>query len=297
MARRWSFGLGWPFSPVPQPISDSHGNAEAMSTIDLAPVGLGTSGNDDREQCAASVRTALKYGYRHVDTAQMYENEAGVGDGIAASAVDRDDVTLATKVEPEQLGYDDVHETTRESLDRLGVDEVDLLYVHWPIRAYDPEETLRAFDELYEAGLTRSVGLSNFTPELLDEALEILDAPVVAHQVECHPLLPQTELREYARDAGHTLIGYSPLGNGDLLDEPELIEIADSFDLTVPQLCLGWAASKEALVPIPKATGRDHIESNFDAVTDGVPAAAVEQVDSINAQKRVIDPDAAAWNQ
>lgn len=268
-----------------------------MDTIELAPIGLGTSGNDEQSQCAESVETALEYGYRHVDTAQMYENEAGVGDGLAQSSVDRDDVTLATKVEPEHLGYDDVHETTRASLDRLGVDAVDLLYVHWPIRAYDPAETLRAFDELYDEGLTRSVGLSNFTPELLDEALDILDAPVVAHQVECHPFLQQRDLREYARDHGHTLVGYSPLGNGELLDEPALTTIAEEFDLTVPELCLGWAASKEALVPIPKATGRAHIEANFDVVTGAIPAAAIEQVDAIEETRRVIDPDAAAWNQ
>lgn len=272
-------------------------NIWLMDTIELAPLGLGTSGNDEQSQCAESVQTALEFGYRHVDTAQMYENETGVGDGIAQSSVDRDEVTLATKVEPENLGYDDVHETTRESLDRLGVDAVDLLYVHWPISAYDPEQTLRAFDELVDEGLTRSVGLSNFTPELLDEALDILDAPVVAHQVECHPFLQQRELREYARDHGHTLVGYSPLGNGELFDEPELTSIAEKFDLTVPELCLGWAASKEALVPIPKATGRAHIEANFDAVNGGIPAGAVEQVDEIEETKRVIDPDAAAWNQ
>lgn len=268
-----------------------------MERSELAPVGLGTSGNDDHEQCVSSVRTALEYGYRHVDTAQMYGNEAAVGDGVADSDVPRSAITIATKIEPSNLGYEAVHETALESLERLGVDQVDLLYVHWPIRAYDPEETLRAFDELYEEGLMRAVGLSNFTPDLLEDALDRLDAPVAAHQVECHPFLQQQALRELAREHGHTLVGYSPLGNAELLDEPALVEIAEAFDLSVAELCLGWAASTEPLVPIPKATGRDHIEANYDVIQSGIPDEAVQRVDEIDEHRRVIDPQDAAWNQ
>ena len=158
-------------------------------------LGLGTWQNEDPEQCATSVETALEMGYRHIDTAQVYGNEAAVGEGIAAADVDREDVFLATKVWIDSLAHDDVLETTEESLDRLGVEYVDLMYVHWPARTYDAAETLAAFDELAADGTIERVGVSNFEPEHVAEAEELLDADLFANQVECHPFLQQEELR------------------------------------------------------------------------------------------------------
>ena len=159
------------------------------------PLGLGTYQNTDPETCAESVRLALEAGYRHVDTAAGYDNEAAVGRGIDAADVPREAVFLATKVSTDQLAYDDVIASAERSRELLGVETIDLLYVHWPIRSYDAPETLAAFDELVDRGLIRHVGLSNFTPDLLDEAREHLDAPIFAPQVECPPLLPPRVLR------------------------------------------------------------------------------------------------------
>ena len=157
-----------------------------MAVDSLPELGLGTYDIDDHETCVESVETALDCGYRHLDTAEGYENERAVGEGLEAADVDREDVFLATKVSSENLARGDVLEHARASADRLGVETLDLLYVHWPIRAYDPEETLPALDELYDEGLVRHVGLSNFLPGQLDEALDRLEAPLFAHQVECH---------------------------------------------------------------------------------------------------------------
>src|SRR6056297_2542196 len=154
-----------------------------MSPAEIPQPGFGTSGHEG-EACTENVVRALEAGYRHVDTAQMYDNERAVGEALERADVDRADVFLATKVLPENLAHDDVIASTETSLDRLGVDAVDLLYVHWPVAAYEPESTLPAMDEVVERGFTRHVGLSNFTVEYLEEAREILDAPVVAHQVE-----------------------------------------------------------------------------------------------------------------
>ncbi len=159
-----------------------------MTVGSFPEFGLGTY-DITGETCVESVRTALECGYRHVDTAEGYDNERAVGEGIAAADVDRGEVVVATKVSPDNLAHDGVLEHARASTDRLGVETLDLLYVHWPIRAYDLEGTLAALDELYEEGLVRGVGLSNFLPGQLDEALDRLAAPLVAHQVECHPLL------------------------------------------------------------------------------------------------------------
>jgi 2,5-diketo-D-gluconate reductase B len=266
-----------------------------MTDLDLPAMGFGTSGNTDPDECAASVARALNVGYRHVDTAQMYDNETHVGEGVDGSEVDRSEVALATKVHPDNLAPEDVRRTARESLDRLGVDYVDMLYVHWPTSAYDPETTLPAFDDLREEGLTDYVCVSNFTPELLDEAREILDATIAAHQVECHPLLQQDELRAYARDHGHHLVAYTPLGRGEIFDDPTLVDVAEKHDVSVAQVCLAWAMAQEAVVPIPKATG-DHIEENFAARNLELDDEDLRRIADIGREHRVIDPDDAPWN-
>jgi len=262
---------------------------------DIPAIGLGTSGNADPEQCAASVEAALEIGYRHVDTAQMYDNERAVGRGIAAAPVDRDDVRLATKIHPTNLAPEDVRRTFAESLDRLGVETVDMLYVHWPTKAYDPEATLPVFDELYADGLVDHVCVSNFTPALLDEAREILEAPVLANQVEMHPLLPQTELVEYARDHDRYLVAYSPLGRGEILDHPVLSDVADEHDATPAQVCLAWLLDHDRVVPIPKATGRDHLRENFAARELALDDSTIDRIDAINDRNRVIVPDENPW--
>jgi 2,5-diketo-D-gluconate reductase B len=262
---------------------------------DLPAIGLGTSGNTDPEQCAASVETALELGYRHVDTAQMYGNERAVGRGIVAAPVDRDEIWLATKIHPTNLGPDAVRRTFGESLDRLGVDTVDMLYVHWPTKAYDPEATLPAFDELYADGLVGHVCVSNFTPTLLDEARDLLDAPVFANQVEMHPLLPQTELVEYARRHDLYLVAYSPLGRGEVLDHPVLNAIADEYDTTPAQVSLAWLLAHDRVVPIPKATCRDHLRENVAAQELSLGQSAIDRIDAIDDRERVIVPDENPW--
>ncbi|WP_128905587.1 aldo/keto reductase [Halorubrum amylolyticum] len=265
-----------------------------MPPLEL-PLGLGTSGLDDPAECAATVTAALEAGYRHVDTAQMYGNEAAVGEGITAADVDRDDVIVATKVHPDNLAPEDVRETARESLDRLGLDRVDLLYAHWPTGAYDPAATLPAFDALCEEGLTDHVGVSNFTPELFREADQILDAPIAAHQVECHPQFQQPALRELAAERDHRLVGYSPLARGDLFDDDELLAIADRHGLSPSILALGWAVAR-GVTPIPKATG-NHVTENLRAADAAVPESALDAIDALERGERRIDPDDAAWNR
>ena len=263
-------------------------------SLDFPRLGLGTSGMDDPDECTAAVRTAVETGYRHVDTAQMYDNETPVGRAVREADVDREEILLATKIHPDNLGYEDAKRTARESLDRLGVETVDLLYVHWPMRAYDPAESLRAMDELREAGLTRHVGLSNFTPALLDEARDHLDAPVAAHQVECHPLLPQDELRRDAREHGHALVAYCPLGRAKL-SHPVLESIAEKHDTSVPLVSLAWTLAQDAVVPIPKATG-EHVAENWAARDLELDAEDLDRIAGIEQRRRLVDPDDAAWN-
>lgn len=264
-------------------------------------LGLGTSGLDDHDECVTTVEQALRAGYRHIDTAQMYDNETAVGEGLArvvadpATAITREDVVIATKIHPDNLAPADVRETAHQSLERLGLDRVDLLYVHWPIRTYDAAETLPIFDELREAGVTAHVGVSNFTPELLREARDILDAPIAAHQVECHPRFHQPTLRELADAFDHHLVGYSPLGRGELLSDPVLTDIAATQGVSLAVVALAWALARD-IVPIPKATG-DHVIENRQALDVTLPADVLERIDALPPGDRLIDPDDAAWNQ
>ena len=258
-------------------------------------LGLGTWQNENSDQCAESVKTALETGYRHIDTAQAYDNEAAVGDGIEAADVNREDVFLATKVWIDSLAPDDVLETTEASLDRLGTDYVDLLYVHWPAGEYDPEETLPAFERLHENGRIDRIGVSNFEPRHLETAREVLDAPVFANQVEMHPLLPQAELREYCASADVELVAYSPLARGEVFDVPEIESVAEKHGVSEAQVSLAWLREK-SVTAIPKATGTDHIEDNLSSLEVALDDEDVERLDGIDRDERQVDPDFGPWN-
>jgi diketogulonate reductase-like aldo/keto reductase len=271
---------------------------DSVPTADGMPMlGLGTWENEDYEQCAESVRTALEMGYRHVDTAQAYRNEDAVGEGLANARVPREEIFLATKVWISNLSHDDVLATTRESLDRLGTDYLDLLYVHWPAGDYAPEETLAAFDALYEEGTIRRVGVSNFEPAHLDRAREVLEAPVFANQVELHPLLQQADLRDYAAESDLELVAYSPLIRGDVFDVPELTAIAEKHDASAAQVSLAWIREK-GVTAIPKATSEAHIRDNWESLALELDEEDVARIDAIDREDRQVDPDFGpdAWD-
>ena len=263
----------------------------AVPTRNGMPVlGLGTWENDDPAQCTESVANALDAGYRHVDTAQIYGNEAAVGEGIAASDVDRDEIFLASKVWIDNLSPADVASSTRESLDKLGVDAVDLMYVHWPAGEYEPEETLPAFAELRDDGLIDRIGVSNFEPEHLDAATDALGEAPFANQVEMHPLLRQEELREYADANDVELVAYSPLARGEILDDPAIVDIAEKHGVSAAQVSLAWLR-ESGVTAIPKATGIDHIRDNLASVDLTLDDEDVEAIDSLGRTDRQLNPD------
>jgi len=264
---------------------------------ELPPIGIGTWENTDPDACATAVQTALDMGYTHVDTADIYGNEVHVGEGIARADVDREEFVLATKAHTQATGltYDDVITTAEQSLERLGVDYLDLLYVHWPTGDYEPAETLPAYDELVERGLVDRVGLSNFTPELLDEAKSHLDAPITAHQVEMHPLLQQRELREYAREDDHWLVAYSPLARGEVFDVPEVEAVAEKHGVSEAQVSLAWLLTKENVAAIPKATSEAHVRDNYAALNLDLDPEDVERIDAIDREERLVEIDGAPW--
>lgn len=252
------------------------------------------------EEGVEAMKRALELGYRHIDTAQLYENEALVATALEESEVSRENVFIATKINHIEIPAatrDEVFEATHESLERLGLDTIDLLYVHWPAGNYDPAVTLPAFEELRERGLIDHIGLSNFTPALLEDALEHLDAPLTAHQVEMHPLFQQETLHEYARRDGHSLVAYSPLSNGEVFDVPVLREIAEKYGVSVAQISLSWLLHKEQIAAVPKASSEAHLRENLRSTTFELDDEDVERIDSLDREERFIDPDGAPWSE
>lgn len=264
---------------------------------ELPAIGLGTWENTDPDVCTESVRTAIEMGYRHIDTAQYYGNEESVGEGIAAADVPREEVVVATKVHAEKFGlaHDEVIEGFEVSLDRLGLEYLDLLYVHWPVGNYDAAETMPAFDELVDRGLIDHVGVSNFTPELLDEAIETCPAPIAAHQFELHPFLPQSDLVERCQDRDVTVVGYSPLARGAVLDDPTIDEIADEHGVSEAQVSLAWLRQRD-VVAIPKATSAEHVHDNWASLHLEIDEEDVARIDAIDRRDRRVDPSFAPWN-
>ncbi|MDG5777067.1 aldo/keto reductase [Haloarculaceae archaeon H-GB2-1] len=256
--------------------------------------GLGTWMLDDPEECVAAVTSALDMGYRHVDTAQAYGNEQDVGDAIDQSSVDRDEVFLATKVWIDNLAPDDVVASTTESLDKLGVDGVDLLYVHWPAGNYEPELTLAAFDDLVDRGLTDRIGVSNFQPDQLATAVSLTDAPIFAHQFECHPLLPQDRLLAACDEHDVRPVAYSPLARGRVFDVPAITEVAEKHGVSEAQVSLAWLRHR-GLTTIPKASSRDHVYDNWQSLSLRLDDEDVAKLDGIDTDERLVDPDFAPW--
>ena len=271
--------------------------ADVPTAADMPMLGLGTWENEDHDQCAESVRTALEMGYRHVDTAQAYRNEDAVGEGIAAADVDREEVFLATKVWISKLSHDAVLASVEDTLDRLGTDYLDLLYVHWPAGDYAPEDTLPAFDHLQDEGTVRHVGVSNFEPAHLDRAREVLDAPVFANQIELHPLLQQAALREYAAETDLNLVAYSPLARGDVFEVPELTDIAEKHGVSEARVALAWIRQL-GVTAIPKATSEAHIRDNWGSLSLSLDDADLETIEGIDRTDRHVHPDwaPAEWD-
>lgn len=261
----------------------------------IPPVGLGTWENTDPEQCAHSVKTAIDIGYRHIDTAQFYNNEEAVGRGIASANIPREKLFVATKVWFKNLTYDGVLSSTAESLDKLGLDYLDCLYIHWPAGSYSLDETLPAFEKLVEENTIRHFAVSNFTVDLLDEARDFLTIPIFANQVEMHPLHQQNELRKYLNEQDIYLVAYSPFRHGTIFNNPVLNEIAEKYGISVAQVCLGWLKELEGVFPIPKATGREHLEDNFEAQNLELERDDLEKINMLDRQDRYVDPPFAAW--
>ena len=266
-----------------------------MPNMQLPSPGLGTwqHHGDSLIEC---VIEALAIGYQHIDTAQGYRNESEVGDALSQASVDRDTYVLATKCHWEQLSYDEVIENASESLDRLGVDYLDLLYIHWPAYNYDPDETFAALAELVDRGVVHHVGVSNFTIPLLEEAMDASPVPIVANQVETHPYCQQHEMQAFLLEHDMYHVAYSPLARGNVFEIPEIVEIAERRGLTAAEVALAWLFGRENVVPIPMGDRPKFVRENWRASDNELTDEDVALIESIDREEKYVDPDHAPWN-
>ena len=240
-------------------------------------VGVGTWQMDE-QTAYESVSTALELGYRHVDTAQLYENERAVGRAIADADCSRDEVFLTTKVDPRNRSVSDIVTSAEESVDTLGVETVDLLLIHWPNPLASMETVMTGLNAAIEEGLTRHIGVSNFDRDRLDRARRLSAAPIFTNQVLFHPWWPQRELLSYCQANDVLLTAYSPLANGGAIDDAILADLGRRYDKTGPQVGLRWVTQHENVVTIPMSTSRAHLAENIDIFDFKLTAAEHDRV-------------------
>jgi 2,5-diketo-D-gluconate reductase B len=242
----------------------------------IPAIGLGTWELRGRT-CARVVEQAIKLGYRHIDTAQVYENEREVGEGLRASGVRRDEVFLTTKVWTTHFVPHDLERSVKESLARLRLPEVDLLLLHWPNPHVPLAETLGALARARQLGLTRHVGVSNFTVALIEEAVAASPAPLVCNQVEYHPYLDQTKVREVCAHHGLAVVAYSPVAKGRIKSDAMLARIGQAHGKTPAQICLRWLV-QQGVAAIPRTSRVERLSENIDLFDF---ALSVEEMDEI----------------
>ncbi|MCB9744371.1 MAG: aldo/keto reductase [Alphaproteobacteria bacterium] len=246
------------------------------------------------ELCEEGVAHALELGYRHVDTARVYNNEVEVGRALAASAVPRDEVFLTTKVWRTDLAAP--REALEASLERLGQDYVDLILIHWPNPEQPLEATLEALFQAREDGLTREVGVSNFTLPLLEQALAV--GPIAANQVEYHPFLDQSALLGLCQARGVTLTAYCPLAQGAVFDDPVLAEIAEAHGVSAAAVSLAWLLAQEGVSALSRSKSARRRVDNLEAASLRLSEEELARVSALGTQGlRTCDPPwSPAWD-
>ncbi len=214
----------------------------------------------------AAIELGLSLGFRHLDTAEMYTNEATVGAAIAASGVPRGDIHVTTKVLPENMRPEDLLRSMDRSLAALRSDYVDLYLIHWPSSDIAMATTLETMMRLKEQGRARAIGVSNFNVALLRQAVEEIGAPIAANQIEYHALLNQSAVLRYARSKGIAVIAYAPLGRGRAFEHPEMQRIARKHGVAPAQVALKWLLDQDMVAAIPRAGRRESQQQNLDAL-------------------------------
>ena len=248
------------------------------------------------EACVSAVETALSCGYRHIDTARMYGNEKAVGHGLRGSGLKRDDVFVTTKVWRDDISSGALERSAEASLRDLGLDQVDLLLIHWPNAAIPLKDSIAALCNARRRGLARNIGVSNFSVALLNEATALSSEPLVANQCEYHPRLDQSAVIAACRRHRLAFVSYSPLGKGDMLAEPVITDIARRVARKPSQVVLRWHV-QQGVATIPRSGSPAHIRDNFDVFDFALSDADMAAISGLHrGNGRMVDMGWVAWD-
>jgi len=251
-------------------------------------LGLGTWDLRGRT-CARMVEAALRLGYRAIDTAEMYDNEREVGEGLHGSGIKRGEVFVTTKVWPSHFAPRELERAARDSLKRLQLREVDLLLLHWPNPQIPLADTLGALCKVKRDGLTRHIGVSNFTVKLVEEAVRLSTEPLVCNQIECHPFLDQSKVIAACRKHGMAVIAYSPIARGGARNDKLLARIGAAHNKTAAQVCLRYLAQKEIAV-IPRTSKEARLAENAAIFDFSLSVAEMKEIAGLTRRDgRVVD--------
>lgn len=252
--------------------------------VKIPKFGLGVWQISDGKETANAVHEALKAGYTLIDTAAVYGNEKGVGEGLKDFR--RDEFFLTTKVWNDEQGYDTTLRACEASLKKLRLDFVDLYLVHWPVQGKFAD-TWRAMERLYEEGLTRAIGVSNFTQFHINEIYKTAHIPPMVNQIEISPFITQSPLREFCAQEGIAVEAYSPLGRAKILKDAQLIKIGGKYGKTPAQVIIRWHLQND-IIPIPKSCHAERIRENADIFDFELSADEIRTISALNQNKHAI---------
>ncbi|GLZ86895.1 oxidoreductase [Metapseudomonas resinovorans] len=271
-------------------------NLTTAQGLNMPQLGLGTWPMTG-EECTRAVRQALELGYRHIDTAPAYENEAAVGEALRQSDVARESIHLTTKVWWDKLQPAAMRQSLEDSLRALGTEQVDLFLIHWPARDWDLARSIETLVALRDEGKARCIGVANFPLGLLRQVVDDFGAPLSAIQVEYHVMLDQQPLLDYARSKGLALTAYTPLARGLAAEQEAIRQIAEKHGVLPSQVALKWLLDQEGVAAIPKASSKANQQSNLDALKVQLDDEDRALIAALQKDKRVVSPDfAPEWD-
>jgi 2,5-diketo-D-gluconate reductase A len=254
--------------------------------VHIPQLGFGVFQIDPDETKEATL-TAFEVGYRHIDTAQMYGNEEGVGQAIAASGLDRDDIFVTSKLNNGFHAHDDALAEFDKTLERLGVEKIDLFLIHWPLPGIDVDfvETWKALEEIYASGRARSIGVSNFQPTHLRRIVQEADVVPAVNQIEVHPFLTQDDVRAVNAEHGVATEAWSPIAKGQVLDNPVITGIANDHGKTPAQVVLRWHVQRGDIV-FPKSVTSERVQENFEIFDFELSPSELGFISALNKDER-----------
>lgn len=258
--------------------------------VKIPQLGLGVFKTPEGDETYHSVLWALEAGYRHIDTAKAYGNEASVGRAVRDSNIPREQIFITTKLWTTDMREDREEEAFHESLKLLGVEYIDLYLMHWPVREKYPE-SWTIMENMYKDGLVRAIGISNFNPHHFEALMDTALVVPALNQIELHPLLLQPDVTHYFKDEGIAIAAWSPLGRGSLLTNPVIMDIAARYEKTEAQIILRWHLQHGNIV-IPKSTHKERIISNADLYGFALTKEDMASIDALNENHRTgSDPE------